>query len=123
MDNTFFTLQIIFTSLVGGIVRYLVEFLRKAQEIDKLSWGILLIHAIVGMFSGYMAFLLVSLYATSEVAGMLAAGLGSFGSYGVLFWMLEKAQQKLVMMDKSEQSKFEEFKEQNPDNDTDVTQK
>ena len=123
MDNTFFTLQIIFTSLVGGIVRYLVEFLRKAQELNKLSWGILLIHAIVGMFSGYMAFLLVSLYATSEVAGMLAAGLGSFGSYGALFWMLEKAQQKLVMMDKDEQSQYEEFKDQHKDDVTDDTTK
>jgi hypothetical protein len=123
MDNTFFTLQIIFTSLVGGIVRYLVEFLRKAQELDKLSWGILLMHAIVGMFSGFMSFLLVSLYTTTEIAGMLAAGLGSFGSYGILFWMLEKAQQKLVMMDKKDQEQFEEFKDQHKDDVTDDTKK
>jgi hypothetical protein len=123
MDNTFFTLQIILTSLVGGIVRYLVEFLKKAQSIDKLSWGILLIHAIVGMFSGYMSFLLISIWSTAEIAGLMAAGLGSFGSYGILFWMLERAQQKLVMMDPGDLEKFKSLKDQDKKNDTDVASK
>lgn len=108
MSDPFYTLQIILTSIFGGIVRYLVEFLVKAQELDKLSWGILVIYAIIGMFAGYMAFLVCSLFTTIELAGILAAGLGSFGSYGTLFWLLEKAKKKLVLVDAKEYKKLKD---------------
>jgi fluoride ion exporter CrcB/FEX len=101
-----YTIQIILTSILGGIVRYLSEFLAKSQELDKLSLGLMTIHAIVGIFAGYMSFLVVSFFTTYEIAGIIAAGLGSFGGYGTLIWLIHQAKKKLVIMDKTE---FEEF--------------
>jgi hypothetical protein len=37
-----------------------------------------------------------------EAAAIIAAGLGSFGGYGTLFWLLEQAKKKLLLVDKSE---------------------
>lgn len=99
--DAFYTLQIIVTSILGGIVRYLSEFLIKAQTLDKLSWGVLFIHAIIGVFAGYMSFLVASLFTSAEVAGVIASGLGSFGGYGTLVWLLNQAKKKLVLIDKN----------------------
>lgn len=106
LNDPLYTLQIILTSILGGIVRYLAEFLAKAQELDKLSLGLMVVHAIVGVFAGYMSFLVISYFTTAEVAGIIAAGLGSFGGYGTLMWLVHQMKKKLVLMDKSE---FEEF--------------
>jgi fluoride ion exporter CrcB/FEX len=96
------------TSILGGIVRYLSEFLIKTQELDKLSLGLMVIHALVGVFAGYMSFLVVSAFTTAEIAGILAAGLGSFGGYGTLIWLVKQMKKKLVLMDKSEFSEYQE---------------
>jgi fluoride ion exporter CrcB/FEX len=101
-----YTLQIVLTSILGGIVRYLSEFLARAQQLDKLSLGIMIIHAIVGVFAGYMTYLVVSLVTPAEIAGMIAAGLGSFGGNGTLIWLINQMKKKLVIMDKAE---FEDF--------------
>ncbi len=108
MVDTLYTLQIMLTSILGGIVRYLSEFLIKTQELDKLSLGLMVIHALVGVFAGYMSFLVVSAFTTAEIAGILAAGLGSFGGYGTLIWLVKQMKKKLVLMDKSEFSEYQE---------------
>jgi fluoride ion exporter CrcB/FEX len=97
-----YLLQILLTSILGGIVRYLSEFLIKTQELDKLSLGLMAIHAVVGVFAGYMSFLVMSYFTAVEVAGVVAAGLGSFGGYGTLIWLVSQMKKKLVLMDKSE---------------------
>jgi fluoride ion exporter CrcB/FEX len=97
-----YLLQILLTSILGGIVRYLSEFLIKTQELDKLSLGLMVIHAVVGVFAGYMSFLVMSYFTAVEVAGIVAAGLGSFGGYGTLIWLVSQMKKKLVLMDKVE---------------------
>jgi fluoride ion exporter CrcB/FEX len=106
LTDPLYTLQIVLTSILGGIVRYLAEFLAKSQELDKLSLGLMIVHAIVGVFAGYMSFLVISYFTTTEVAGIIAAGLGSFGGYGTLTWLIHQMKKKLVLMDKTE---FDEF--------------
>lgn len=101
-----YTLQIILTSIMGGVVRYLSEILIKSQELDKLSLGIMAVHALIGIFSGYISFLVCSLFTTAEVAGVLAAGLGSFGGYGTLFWLIEQMKKKLIIIDQDEYETF-----------------
>jgi hypothetical protein len=102
-------IQVLLMSVIGGIVRYLVDLLRKAQNVNKLSLALLVTHAIIGMFSGYISFLVVSLFTTVEAAGIIAAGLGSFGSYSTLFWLLEKAKEKLVLLSDDEYSRFKAY--------------
>jgi fluoride ion exporter CrcB/FEX len=112
MIDPLYTLQIVLTSILGGIVRYLSEFLVKTQDLDKLSIGIMIIHAIVGVFAGYMSFLIVSFFTTAEVAGIIAAGLGSFGGYGTLIWLIHQAKKKLVLMSESEFTEFQKEQKQ-----------
>ena len=97
-----YLLQVLLTSILGGIVRYLSEFLIKTQELDKLSLGLMVIHAVVGVFAGYMSFLVMSYFTAVEAAGIVAAGLGSFGGYGTLIWLVSQMKKKLVLMDKAE---------------------
>ena len=107
-----YLLQILLTSILGGVVRYLSEFLIKTQEIDKLSLGLMVIHAIVGVFAGYMSFLVMSYFTAIEVAGIVAAGLGSFGGYGTLIWLVSQMKKKLVLMDKTEFDTLQKRKKQ-----------
>ena len=102
INDPLYLLQVLLTSILGGIVRYLSEFLIKTQELDKLSIGLMVIHAIVGVFAGYMSFLVMSYFTTVEIAGIVAAGLGSFGGYGTLIWLVSQMKKKLVLMDKAE---------------------
>ena len=107
-----YLLQILLTSILGGVVRYLSEFLIKTQELDKLSLGLMVIHAIVGVFAGYMSFLVMSYFTAIEVAGIVAAGLGSFGGYGTLIWLVSQMKKKLVLMDKTEFDTLQKRKKQ-----------
>ena len=102
-----YMIQIFLTSILGGIVRYLSEFLIKTQELDKLSLGLMTIHAIVGVFAGYMSFLIATMFTTAEVAGIIAAGIGSFGGYGTLIFLVREMKKKLVLMDKTEFEKYQ----------------
>jgi hypothetical protein len=112
ITDPLYLLQILLTSILGGIVRYLSEFLIKTQELDKLSIGLMVIHAIVGVFAGYMSFLVMSYFTTVEVAGIVAAGLGSFGGYGTLIWLVSQMKKKLVLMDKTEFATLQKNKKQ-----------
>ena len=112
MMDPLYTLQIMLTSILGGIIRYLSEFLIKTQELDKLSIGLMIIHALVGVFAGYMSFLVASVFTTAEVAGVLAAGVGSFGGYGTLIWLVKQMKKKLVLLDKEA---FDEYQEKQKD--------
>jgi fluoride ion exporter CrcB/FEX len=109
-QDPLYTIQIFLTSILGGIVRYLSEFLIKTQELDKLSLGLMTIHAVVGVFAGYMAFLVCRLFTSAELAGTIAAGIGSFGGYGTLIFLVKEMKKKLVLMDKTE---FEKYKNTN----------
>ena len=97
MMNVFQTLLVVLVSLLGGIVRYLTEFIIEKEHLRHLSFGMLLIHSIIGVFSGLMAyFIVVFLWPTAIFeACLLAAGLGSFGSYGFLIWALKVASRKM----------------------------
>jgi fluoride ion exporter CrcB/FEX len=101
-NDPLYLLQIIVTSILGGLVRYLSEFLVKTQELDKLSLGIMVIHVVIGLFSGYMSFLIAGWFTSIEVAGIIAAGVGSFGGYGTLIWLVKQMKKKLVLMDTSD---------------------
>jgi len=121
-NDPLYTIQIFLTSILGGIVRYLSEFLIKTQELDKLSLGLMAIHAVVGVFAGYMSFLVVHMFTPAEIAGVIAAGIGSFGGYGTLIFLVKEMKKKLVLMDKTEfekyRSKTSDSEEQKTDEDT-----
>ena len=118
-NDPLYTIQIFLTSILGGIVRYLSEFLIKTQELDKLSIGLMTIHAVVGVFAGYMSFLIASMFTNAEIAGIIAAGIGSFGGYGTLIFLVKEMKKKLVLMDKTE---FEKYKNKTSDTEEEKTE-
>lgn len=96
---------------MGGIVRYLVDVIKKAEvSNDDISTKLMVMHAIIGTFAGFISYLVVSAFVTSFIPGLIAAGLGSFGSYGTLFWLLEQAKKRLVIMDEDVYKKYAELK-------------
>lgn len=106
------TAQVIMISLMGGIVRYLVDFLSKAEEtVEDISIKLLIIHAIIGTFAGFLSYMLATYIISSFMAGLLAAGIGSFGSYGTLFWLLEFAKKRLVVMDESLYNQYKKLRQ------------
>ena len=108
-SDPLYFLQILLTSILGGVTRYLSEFLVKAQELDKLSLGIMTIHAIIGVFSGFMCFLVISYFVSAEIAGIVAAGLGSFGGASTLTWLITQMKKKLVLMDQTNFSEYQKI--------------
>ena len=95
--NIFQALTVILVSILGGIVRYLTEFIVEKEALRHLSFGMLVIHAIIGVFSGLMAYFIIAFMWPTAIfeACLLASGLGSFGSYGFLIWALKIASRRI----------------------------
>lgn len=100
-----FILQLFLIGIAGGIVHYLIEYLRNEDNSAKISTILMFANGFIGLFSGYMSFLFVSLFWQSDVVFFLAMGIGSFSGEGALRFILKMAKMRIEFVDIEESVK------------------